>query len=896
MTQPGMSNMQDETVSKSTMSENRASGEAGEFDPLITRYADVTWEADPSGSVTTKSQSWCAYTGQLAEEMLGFGWLKAVHPDDRIQAEHQWREAALTGRDVNAEFRISHMANGWRWVNSVATPLRDENGRIRKWIGMNVDIHHRKQADEERERHLADLERQVEERAAELRTNRDFLRAIIDSSPDMIQVFDAVRDEHGEIVDFAWTLNNFTSESRNGIVGRASPLQHTRGLIQEDDFGAFKRVTETGVPEQAERQYPHQQLDGWFLQSVVKLGDGVATTSRNISVEKGAQAELLRLRAEVAKAALRQSEDRYRILFESIVEGFCTIEMEFDEHGRPTDYRFLEVNPAFARQTGIIDAVGRAARSLIPKHEQFWFETFGRIATTGQAERFEHREDALGRWYDVYAFRVGEPEDRRVAILFHDIKPRKLAEEALRKSDAHSRALVEATSDVVYRVSPDWEEMRHLHGRGFLVDAERPTARWMDDYIFPEDHASIRAVIDEAIERCAPFELEHRVRRTDGSEGWTFSKAVPILGDDGEIVEWFGMAADVTERVMARKAEHKANQAQQRSEERYRLIVESALDYAIFTTDQVGKVEDWPPGAQSVFGWSPEEIVGQDLKITYTPEDRAAGVPQQELHDALHKGFAENVRWHMRKDGSRVFIEGFARPVRGGDTGPEGVVKIGQDVTARKKWEETQNVLVAELQHRTRNLIAVVRSIASQTMSETGPTADFMARFADRMSALSRVQGLLSRSEIEPITLRTVFEMEISALELVAERVSLCGPEVFLKNSTVQTFALAIHELATNARKYGALSGDDGALTISWSTYETSDYEASDQGNRLRVEWLEEISEPRSVEVAVTGTGYGRELIEKALPYALAATTTYETTETRLRCTIDVPIKWRKTG
>ncbi|WP_164901662.1 PAS domain S-box protein [Neorhizobium lilium] len=865
-------------------------GTGGRFDRLIDKYADVTWEADTLGNVVDDSESWRAFTGQTLEEMLGYGWLDAVHPDDRAYTEHQWREAIHTGRYVDTEFRVLHVTNGWRWTNSVATPLLDEDGTVRKWIGMNVDIHDRKQADDIRNRHMAELERQVEKRTAELRASRDFLRGVIDSSPDMIQVFDAVRNDRREIIDFVWTLNNQTSEDRYGAAWGESLLQRNPGVVEADIFDAFKRVVETGVPEQAEHHYVHEQFDGWFLQSVVKLGDGVATTTRDITADKVAQAELLRLRGEVAEAALRESEDRYHVLFDSIDEGFCTIEVIFDERGQAADYRFLEINPAFARQTGLIDSVGKSARSLIPKHEQFWFDTYGNIAKTGQPKRFEHRAAALGRWYDVYAFRIGGAENCRVAVLFHDIKPRKLAEEALRKSEEQIRALVEASSDVVYSLNPDWQEMRHLFGRGFLVDGERPSARWMDDYIFPEDHASIRAVIDKAIADRGPFELEHRVRRTDGSEGWTFSRAIPVFGDDGDIVEWFGMAADVTERIMAQKAAHHANAALQRSEERHRLIVESALDYAIFTTDEEGKVEDWPPGAQSVFGWTPEEIVGKDLAITYTPEDRAAGVPETELRKALQDGFAENVRWHMRKDGSRVFIEGFARPLPSGDTGTAGVVKIGQNVTARKRWEETQNALVAELQHRTRNLIAVVRSIAEQTMRETGPTPDFMDRFADRMSALSRVQGLLSRSEMEPITIGTLAEMELSALGSVAHRVSVDGPEVLLKNSTVQTFALAIHELATNARKYGALSTDDGNLKISWAPYETLDGE-----KRLLVDWLEEVSGPRLTET-VQKTGYGRELIEKALPYTLGAKTTYEMTDTHLHCTIDLPIKRRKTG
>ncbi len=137
-----------------------------------------------------------------------------------------------------------------------------------------------------------------------------------------------------------------------------------------------------------------------------------------------------------AEEGLRQSERRYRTLFESIDQGFCTIKVLFDDAGRSVDYRFLEVNPAFARNTGLEEAVGKRMRELRPAHEQFWFDAYGRIARTGVSERFEQLAHELGRWYSVYAYRVGEPELRRVAIQFEDITERKRADEAIRESRA----------------------------------------------------------------------------------------------------------------------------------------------------------------------------------------------------------------------------------------------------------------------------------------------------------------------------------------------------------------------------------------------------------------------------------------------------------------------------
>ena len=140
-----------------------------------------------------------------------------------------------------------------------------------------------------------------------------------------------------------------------------------------------------------------------------------------------------------AEAELRDSEQNYRTLFESIDEGFCTIEVLFDRNEKPLDYRFLQISPSFERQTGIKNAVGRQMREIAPQHEEHWFEIYGRIALTGESMRFENEAKQLGRWYDVYAFRVEDPKRRRVGILFNDITERKRAEAEARDSEARYR-------------------------------------------------------------------------------------------------------------------------------------------------------------------------------------------------------------------------------------------------------------------------------------------------------------------------------------------------------------------------------------------------------------------------------------------------------------------------
>ncbi|KKW91494.1 MULTISPECIES: hybrid sensor histidine kinase/response regulator [Sphingobium] len=155
---------------------------------------------------------------------------------------------------------------------------------------------------------------------------------------------------------------------------------------------------------------------------------------------------------------LHRGAEKYRSLFNSIDAGFCIIEMIFDAAGKPIDYRFIETNPAFSRQTGLTDAVGKTMRSLVPEHEQHWFDMYGQVARTGESVRFEDGAEALGGyWYDVYAFRVGNTPEPLVAVLFNDMTERRRMEAALRQSEEGLRTLNETLEERVQQRSKELE-------------------------------------------------------------------------------------------------------------------------------------------------------------------------------------------------------------------------------------------------------------------------------------------------------------------------------------------------------------------------------------------------------------------------------------------------------
>jgi PAS domain S-box-containing protein len=434
------------------------------------------------------------------------------------------------------------------------------------------------------------------------------------------------------------------------------------------------------------------------------------------------------------------------------------------------------------------------------------------------------------------------------------------------------------------------------------------------------------------------------------------------------------------------------------------LIVESATDFAIFSTDSLGRITSWNSGAERVLGFCEAEIVGLSADVIFTPEDRAAGVPHEERRQAAAYGRAEDERWTLRKDGSRFWASGLLMPLA---DPARGFVKIFRDRTeghqaeARSReseerfrllatsipqlvfrtrsdgwrtwgspqwinytglsleeslgvgwldaihpddldetqaawaeavltgeyyaehrirrardgeyrWHQTrahpvkglanadwvgtmtdvhdlrtlkdrQQVLMAELQHRTRNLIAVVQAIATQTRRNSFSMDAFGTEFESRLRALSRVQSLLARVDHHDVDLHDLVTAELTAHGNAGGKARVDGPSAALPANSAQAIGLALHELATNAIKYGALGQPNARLEVLWRE------EGEGGARRVVLDWLESgVLMPEGGRP--TRKGYGSQLIERALPYQLGAKTALEFATDGVRCKIVVPL------
>ncbi len=340
-----------------------------------------------------------------------------------------------------------------------------------------------------------------------------------------------------------------------------------------------------------------------------------------------------------------------------------------------------------------------------------------------------------------------------VIAIVTDTTDRVVAERRVRESEIRFRALVNATSDVVYRMSPDWREMRQLDGRSFLADIDHPEVAWMDVYLLPEDQAAVQDAIEHAIANKEPFQLEHRVRQADGSIGWTFSRGVPMLDGNGEIIEWFGCASDVTER-------HRANE-------------------------------------------------------------------------------------HLR-------------------------------------------LVINELNHRVKNTLAMVQAIAMRTFRDAPDVPAAQERFAARLVALTQANDLLTGERWAGASIHDAISQAVKPHQHDAARSRIDGPDIRISPKTALALALAMHELSTNAVKYGAWSNDRGVVEITWTV--ESDGAG---GRRLQIVWRERGG---PTVAAPTARGFGSRLIERGLAGEMNAEVALRFEPEGVRCAIAAPLTFEIEG
>jgi PAS domain S-box-containing protein len=459
-----------------------------------------------------------------------------------------------------------------------------------------------------------------------------------------------------------------------------------------------------------------------------------------------------------------------------------------------------------------------------------------------------------------------------------DVTEQQLKDERLSESEARHRLLIGSLAQALWEtdaagvVTADSASWRAYTGQ---TQEEWLGYGWLDA-IHPDDRAYAEQQWREATAAHGLVNAEFRLRAPDGRWRWTNICAAPVLDAKGRIEKWAGMNIDIDARKQAEAA-------LRASEALFRQFAETSSDVLWIRNAETLKLEYLSPAFDRIYGRSREPMfTGDDVSSWLSlvhPEDR-----ERVLSGLSRACTGTAVTYQFRVYGSDEagtrWVESTAFPLFDDAGRVQRVGGIAKDITEQKASAARLEVLVNELQHRARNLLGVVTAVADRTLKQGGS----VDAFEERLQALSRAQGLLSQGGDDTVEVGALVRAELAAYaEEAFPNVAIAGPVVRLKARQVQNFALALHELTTNAVKYGALKDGLGQLAVTWEVVLDRR-----ERRRLALSWVESGVDLHQAEKP--RRGYGTELIQEALAYALEAKVDYELGTDGVRCRIEMPV------
>jgi PAS domain S-box-containing protein len=545
---------------------------------------------------------------------------------------------------------------------------------------------------------------------------------------------------------------------------------------------------------------------------------------------------------------------------------------------------FKRVNPAMSRLLGWSEAelLSRPAIEFVHPDDVSNVEDIqAKIAAGQRLVPSEFRlccKDGSFRWVEWRA--CFYPEEDRFYSVGRDVTARREADAARAAAQTDLKEVLESIGDAFYSVDADWR-ITYVNAQAARLLAHSPEAlvgRMFWD-VFPGtqgDPSPPRRFLLQAMADRQPCEMEVLSRAVNR---WMLLRVYPRA--DGGLSAF---SQDITERKQM-------EESLRASDAHFQAVANLGPDL-LWRHDRDGR-KSWyndrwrsytgMPGTTTDFrGWTQVHAEERGWALTH-PDDleRIRQILAGAMRERGPLSYEARIR---RNDGVyRWFLVRY-QPAFGRDGQVTDWFGAATDIDNLKQLQNQQQLLVAELQHRTRNLIGVIRSVARQTVESAASLNDFAERFNDRLEALSRVQGFLSQSPSAGLAQLLEAELTAHGIEAKAPRVVLEGPNVDLPAGSVQTLALVVHELTTNALKHGAFANPAGSLSVSWSLRTES------EGPFLTLIWRESGVAMKQNSGRAMRRGFGLHLIERALPYQLGATTSIEFTADGMVCRMELPI------
>ncbi len=454
-----------------------------------------------------------------------------------------------------------------------------------------------------------------------------------------------------------------------------------------------------------------------------------------------------------------------------------------------------------------------------------------------------------------------------------DVTDAKKAEERVREGEQRFREVLEAMPVAIYTTDADGkityfnQAAVEFAGRTPELGSDEWCVTWRlywpDGTPLPHDECPMAVTLKEG----KPVRgAEAIAERPDGTRVRFAPFPSPLFDQNSRVSGAVNMLLDITER-------HEADL----QSARLAAIVGSSDD-AIISTTLGGRVLTWNAGAERMFGYRAVDMVDIPLKSIIPAELHAQ---EEEILSRVERG--ERIEHfdtqRVAKGGRLIDISLSVSPVRDRVGNVVGASRVGRDITKRKEVERLQNLLIGELSHRVKNTLATVQSIANQTVRLAKNPSDFALSFDGRLQALARAHTLLTHTTWQGADLLAIVRDQLLLEGSEDCRVEYGGPSVTLDPQAALHMALVLHELATNARKHGALSVPEGRIRVGWVM-------RANEGQTLHLEWKErggpKVTAPRT-------RGFGTTLIEQSLhAHGGEASIEYETSG--ITCTITLPL------
>ncbi|MCW3845644.1 PAS domain S-box protein [Sphingomonas sp. LB-2] len=702
---------------------------------------------------------------------------------------------------------------------------------------------------------------------APLPAGEDEFRLIADSAP--VAVWVTRLDRHRSFVNRAYV-------AFLGVSYQEALDFDWRQIIHPDDAA---RVMQESIAGEA-------RLETFELQGRYRRHDGVwrwlHSTSQPRWDAEGRHIGFIGVAHDITEAkeaelALREREAQLSAFINQATAGFGQVDL---------DAKFTLVNDRFCEIAGWSreELLGKTMLDITHPEDVGrnlgMFERAVREGTPYTHEKRYVRKDGGIVWVNnsVSVIRRPDGEPFGVLAVTLDVTERKRDEESLRKGEETLRLAIEGAGMATWELDLTtmegaWSPNRFdLLGLRRTQDLRGTVDDWLDRVVL-DDRERLRDAAYRCFRHGIPYTIEYRIRRADnGEERWLQSHGSRVSDSMGGPRRFVGVSFDITERK-------RAEEDLRESESRFRTIFEQANDFLITTTlDQ--RITQVNPAVLTALGYAEDEVVGRPVSDFMDPDQFE--ISRAAVAQKLAEGGTTRLTLQVRaKDGRELIWETNSRLTTDEAGNPTGLHAIGRDMTQAKRDEAHLRLLIDELNHRVKNTLAIVQGIAQQTFKAGVEPVAARHAFEGRLTALSEAHNLLTREHWSAVSMAQIIGDAVRPHGGDAGRFELDGPDLPIAPKTAISLALAIHELATNAVKHGALSLPEGNVAIRWSKAGTRD------APRLSLIWTERGGPP----VVVPGKrGFGTRMIERGLAAELGGSVKIEFAPGGLVCVVDAPL------